>query len=324
VRSAFIRALLQVARQDPRVLLVTGDLGFAVLDEFRATCPRQFYNVGVAEQNLAGVAAGLALSGHTVFTYSIGNFPTLRCLEQIRNDICYHNADVKVVTVGGGLAYGALGVSHFATEDLAILRSLPQMTVVAPGDPVEVEQLVPQIVARRGPVYLRLGRAGEKPVHDPGVDVVLGRPTEARPGSDVLLLTVGGMLPVALEAAALLDGDGLDAEVVSVHTLKPLDADRICALAARFPLVVTCEEHSAHGGLGGAVAEVLLEAGIAPAFRRFALPAGFPKGVGSQEYLRTANGLDAHALRELVRSLAVARGARIPMRREEEGLSLHQ
>src|SRR5438093_2241481 len=309
MRGAFRDAICELAAADERIWLLTGDLGYTVLERFYERFPARFVNVGVAEQNMTGVAAGLALSGHIVFTYSIGNFPTLRCLEQVRNDICYHRADVKIVTVGGGLAYGSLGMSHFATEDLAIMRALPEMTVVAPGDPVEVEQLVPQIVARNGPVYLRLGRAGEKPVHDPGADVVLGRLTRARPGSDVLLLTVGGMLPVALEAAALLEGDGLDAEVVSVHTLKPLDATGIGALAARFPVVVTCEEHGALGGLGGAVAEVLLEAGITPTFRRFALPPGFPAGVGSQEYLRTANGIDARALRALVRSLAAARGA---------------
>ena len=304
MRGAFIRALAKAACEDPRVVLLTGDLGFAVLDEFRAKYPRQFYNVGVAEQNLAGVAAGLALSGHIVFTYSIGNFPTLRCLEQVRNDICYHRANVKIVTVGGGLAYGALGVSHFATEDLAILRALPEMTVVAPGDPVEVEQLVPQIVEHAGPVYLRLGRAGEQPVHDPATEIELGRPARARSGSDVLLLTAGGMLPVALEAARLLEPDGVQSEVVSIHTVKPLDREAICTLAAGFPIVITCEEHSALGGLGGAVAEVLLEAGIAPrAFRRFALPPGFPSGIGSQEYLRTVNGLDAPALRALVLSL---------------------
>ena len=307
MRTAFIRSLMDLASRDPRIVLLTGDLGFAVLDEFRAKHPTQFYNVGVAEQNLAGVAAGLALAGHVVFTYSIGNFPTLRCLEQVRNDICYHNADVKIVTVGGGLAYGSLGVSHFATEDLAILRALPNMTVVAPGDPVEVAQLVPQIVQRQGPVYLRLGRAGEKVMHAPGVEVKLGQLTRARAGTDVLLLTAGGMLPVALEAAELLEDEGLDAEVVSVHTLKPLDVEQICALAARFSLVVTCEEHSAIGGLGGAVAEVLLEAGIAPTFRRFALRSHFPAGVGSQEYLRQVNALDAPALRGLVLSLTAAR-----------------
>lgn len=300
MRNAFTRALLEAAAANERVLLLTGDLGFAVLDEFRARFPRQFYNVGVAEQNLAGVAAGFALSGHVVFTYSIGNFPTLRCLEQLRNDVCYHNADVKIVTVGGGLAYGALGFSHFATEDLAILRALPGMAVVAPGDPIEVAKLVPQIVRQPGPVYLRLGRAGERALHQPDVEVVLGTPTRARVGTDVLLLTTGGMLPVALEAASLLEPFHVSAEVVSVHTLKPLDQDTICRLASRFGVVVTCEEHSAIGGLGSAVAEVLLEAGITAAFRRFALRTPYPIGVGSQQHLRQVNGLDAAALRDLV------------------------
>ena len=316
MRNAFVQSLLRVAAEDPRVLLVTGDLGFGVLDEFRSKHPDQFYNVGVAEQNLAGVAAGLALSGHVVFTYSIGNFPTLRCLEQVRNDICYHGANVKIVSVGGGLAYGGLGFSHFATEDLAILRALPGLTVVAPGDPIEVEQLLPQIVKHQGPVYLRLGRAGEKPVHDRAVTVRLGSPTRARAGSDVLFLSTGGMLPVALQAADLLDRDGLSAEVWSVHTVKPLDDEAICELGARFPIVIACEEHTSLGGFGGALAEVLLEAGVTPVFRRFALPPSFPVGVGSQEYLRTLNGIDAVALHSLAVSLVGSCQSPAPLLRD--------
>ena len=222
MRDAFIRSLLAIAEENPRVVLMTGDLGFGVFDEFRRRCPGQFYNVGVAEQNLAGVGAGMAMAGHVVFTYSIGNFPTLRCLEQVRNDICYHGADVKIVTVGGGMAYGALGYTHHAVEDLAILRALPGLAVVAPGDPVEVEQLLPQIVDRSGPVYLRLGRAGERRLHESHVRVEFGRPTRARVGEHVLLLTVGGMLAVALEAAEQLVGEGVEADVVSVHTIRPL------------------------------------------------------------------------------------------------------
>jgi transketolase len=302
MRNAFIRALHRAAEHDPRVILLTGDLGFGVLDEFRARFPRQYYNVGVAEQNLTSVAVGLALTGHVVFTYSIGNFPTLRCLEHIRNDACYHRANVKIVSVGGGMAYGALGFSHFATEDLAVLRALPGMTVVAPGDPLEVEQLVPQLVEVPGPAYLRLGRAGERALHRPGTKIVLGHPAQARAGSDVLLLSTGGMLPVALEAADLLAAEGLSAEVTSVHTLKPLDRSGLCQLAARFPVVITCEEHQLEGGLGGAVAEALLEGGLAPRFQRFGL-SGFPQGVGSQEYLRSVNQLDARALCRLVLAL---------------------
>lgn len=307
MRDAFVRTLLPLAKANPDIILMTGDLGFGVLDEYREACPDQFYNVGVAEQNLAGVACGLALTGHVVFTYSIGNFPTLRCLEQIRNDICYHDANVKIVTIGGGMVYGALGPSHYATEDLAILRALPGIAVVAPGDPVEVEQLLPQIVDRPGPVYLRLGRAGEVKLLAPHVDVVLGRPTIVRSGTDVLLLTIGGMLPVALRAADALAEDGLDAQVVSVHTLCPLDDDGIAEQAARFPCVVTCEEHTISGGLGGAVAEVIAERGIATAFRRFGLAPEFPVGIGSHDYMRAANGLDAETLRALVLSLQPAR-----------------
>ena len=300
MRDAFVRALTSLADQDPRVLLLTGDLGFGVLNEYRSRFPNQFANVGVAEQNLAGVGAGLALAGYTVFTYSIGNFPTLRCLEQIRNDICYHQANVKIVAVGGGMAYGALGPSHFATEDLAIMRALPGMTVVAPGDPIEVEELVPQLAKLDGPVYLRLGRAGEKPVHSAGTNVFLGQPTVAREGKDVLLLTVGGMLPVAMEAADGLAERGVAVQVVSVHTLSPLAVEPIAEMAASFPLVVTCEEHTVTGGLGGAVAEVLMEAGISPVFKRFALAASFPCGVGSQDFLRENNGIGVGALQDLV------------------------
>lgn len=308
MRDAFIRTLLSLAQADRRIVLLTGDLGFGVLNEFREKCPEQLINVGVAEQNLAGVGAGMALSGHVVFTYSIGNFPTLRCLEQVRNDICYHGANVKIVTVGGGLAYGALGYTHHAVEDLAVMRALPGLAVVAPGDPVEVERLVPQIAAYPGPVYLRLGRAGEERLHSENAAVEFGHPTTARTGDDVLLLTVGGMLPVALAAAELLVSEGVESEVVSVHTLSPLDGDEVARLVGRFPLVVTCEEHTVTGGLGGAIAEVVAERGLGPVVRRFGLPAGgFPVGIGSQEFMRAENGIDATALRSLVLSLQPAK-----------------
>ena len=162
---------------------------------------------------------------------------------------------------------------------------------------------MPQMFDKPGPVYLRLGRAGEKRIHDPTTEVILGKPTEARAGKDVLLLTTGGMLPVALEAAEMLEEDRIDAAVVSVHTLKPLDGETICNLASRFAAVITCEEHTVLGGLGGAVAEVLLEAGVVTRFRRFGLPATFPIGVGSQDHMRTVNQLDADSLRALFQSV---------------------
>ena len=162
MRDAFIAELMEMAEHDPSIMLITGDLGFGVLNAYIERFPHQFLNAGVAEQNMTGLAAGLALEGHKVYTYSIGNFTTLRCLEQLRNDVCYHDADVTAVAVGGGFSYGQLGMSHFATEDLAILRALPNMTVVAPSDPWETRVLTRQMAAAPGPKYLRLdkGKAG--------------------------------------------------------------------------------------------------------------------------------------------------------------------
>src|ERR1700674_786827 len=174
MRTAFFTALLEAAGDDPRINLVTADLGFGVVEPFAKRFPDRFLNVGVAEQNMTGIAAGLAMSGKTVFTYSIANFPTLRCLEQIRNDVCYHRADVKVVTVGGGFSYGALGMTHHATEDLAIMRALPEMTVIAPGDPIETVHATRAIASTPGPVYLRLGRAGEAAIHTGPLEFQLG------------------------------------------------------------------------------------------------------------------------------------------------------
>jgi len=302
VRTAFIETLERLAEADSRIVLMTGDLGFGVLDRYRERFPDQFYNVGVAEQNMAGVAAGLAMAGHVVFTYSIANFPILRCLEQVRNDICYHEADVKIVSVGGGMGYGSLGPSHYATEDLAICRALPGIAVVAPGDPVEVEKLVPQIVSMPGPAYLRLGRAGEPRIHSQDAQVELGRLSSVREGEDVLLLSTGGILAEVVRSADELLLEGISAAVISVHSLAPFDSDGLCEAADRFRLVVTCEEHTVVGGLGGAVAEILMEAGVETVFRRFGLRGGVPKGVGSQEYLRRVNEIDADALSRLVRS----------------------
>src|SRR5215470_11967986 len=215
MRGAFFESLLSLAEQDPRTHLLVGDLGFAVTDAFRKRFPGRFLNVGVAEQNLTGVAAGMALSGKIVFTYSIANFPVLRCLEQIRNDVCYHHANVKVVAVGGGLAYGSLGVSHHATEDLAVMRSLPGMVVVAPGDPIETDLATAAVAAHSGPCYLRLGRAGEAKVHQDGIHFELGKAVEVRDGEDLTIVSTGGMLQTAVRVADLLKIQGLNARVLS-------------------------------------------------------------------------------------------------------------
>jgi transketolase len=242
--------------------------------------------------------------GRVVFTYSIANFPTLRCLEQIRNDVCYHRTNVKIVALGGGFAYGALGVTHHATEDLAVMRSLPEMTVVAPGDPIEAELATRAIIAHPGPCYLRLGRAGEPVLHDSGVDFELGKAIQLRDGTDLTIISTGGMLATALDAATQLDVRGISSRVLSMHTLKPLDEDAIAAAARETGAILTLEEHSRIGGLGGAVAEVLAEIeGIHVPFRRIGLPPGFAPLAGSQEYLRAAHGLGAESVVQTVLNL---------------------
>jgi transketolase len=303
MRDAFIRTLTELVLQHPEVILLSGDLGFAVLNEYTARFPRQFLNVGVAEQNMSGLAAGLALEGHTVFTYSIGNFPTLRCLEQIRNDICYHGANVKIVCIGGGMSYGAVGFSHHATEDLAILRSLPNMLVLSPGDLWEAAEASRFLVNHRGPAYLRLDKSCAPPTNLPDEVFVPGRIRVVRQGQDVTLAATGGILAEALQAAGLLASEGIEARVLSVHTIKPLDVKTLSAAARDTGGIVTIEEHTVSGGLGGAVAEALLEAGAPPRFFfRMGLRDTFSSVVGSQQYLRKVYSLDAPSIARVASS----------------------
>jgi transketolase len=293
--------LTELAPQHPELLLLSGDLGFGVLNDFIARFPRQFLNAGVAEQNMSGLAAGLAMEGHTVFTYSIGNFPTLRCLEQIRNDICYHNANVKIVCIGGGMSYGAVGFSHHATEDLAILRSLPGMQVFSPCDLWEATEAARYLVLHRGPAYLRLDKSAAPATLRPGETFRPGRIRTVREGSDVTLVATGGILGEALLAADTLAEQGVFCRVLSVHSIKPLDVDTLAAAAVETGGIVSIEEHAVDGGLGGAIAEVLMECGAFPGFfARIGLRNTFSSVVGSQRYLRAIYSLDAAAIARTV------------------------
>lgn len=293
MRDAFIRALTELAAADERIVLVTGDLGYGVLQDFAERFPRRYINAGVAEQNMTAIACGMALEGFQVYTYSIGNFPTLRCLEQIRNDVCYHDADVKIVSVGGGFSYGQLGMSHFATEDLAIMRALPNMVVVAPSDPWEAAELTRQVSARRGPTYLRLDKSA---AGLPETPVTLGQSRKIRDGSDVCLIATGGIVEEAVKAADLLAEHGVSVAVHAVATVKPLDP-RLVAIAGAARAVVVVEEHTIIGGLGSAIAEACMTAGAAPKrFLRIGLNDIYPTVVGDQRYLRETYGLDSDAI----------------------------
>ena len=297
MRDHFVKRLGQLAAADQRIMLLTADLGFGVLTDFAAKFPNQFLNVGVAEQNLTGVATGMALEGLIVFTYSIGNFPTLRCLEQIRNDAAYHDANVKIVSVGSGFSYGSLGMSHHATEDISILRAIPGITIFSPGDLWEAMEATEACVKTPGTCYLRLDKSATGPNEATRERFVIGQPRLRRAGNDLTIIATGGIIEEALQAAQTLSRQQIEARVLSAHTIRPFASDAIIAAARETPAIITLEEHTVEGGLGGLVAETLLEHGVAPRrFRRMGLRNGFSSIVGSQAYLRKRYGLDADAV----------------------------
>ena len=307
MRDHFIKRLSEIAERDSRIMLVTGDLGFGVFDEYRRRFPGQFINAGVAEQNMTGIATGMAMEGRIVFTYSIANFPTLRCLEQIRNDACYHNANVKIVSIGGGFSYGALGISHHATEDLAIMRSLPDITVVSPCGYWETIEATEAIVNTPGTCYFRLDKsAGEDAPLDKEERFEIGKARVLREGNDCAIIVTGGILEEVWQAAELLKEKGISARIVSMHTIKPLDSEAILQTCRDVGVIVTVEEHTIYGGLGSAVAETLLDGGVLPrAFLRIGLEAGFSSIVGSQQYLRKRYGLDAESISNRIQAMGI-------------------
>lgn len=304
MRNAFVECLTELAAADPRIMLLTGDLGFGIFEEFSQRFPKQFLNVGVAEQNLTGVATGLALEGRIPFTYSLANFPTLRCLEQIRNDACYHDANVKIVGMGGGFSYGSLGMSHHATEDLSILRALPNMTIVAPGDDWEARKATSALVNTSGTCYLRIDKTTAGLTNQSDEVFTLGKARKLRDGSDITLISIGGILKETLKAADLLGDVGINCRILSMHTLKPIDRDAILDAAKNTGGIVTVEEQTIQGGLGGAVAEICLENNVIPSvFLRIGLKDCFSSIVGSQDYLRSQYKMDASQIVSTIKQL---------------------
>jgi transketolase len=302
MRNAFADELTKLGDEDSRVVMLSGDIGNRLFDKFKATHEPRFFNCGVAEANMMGVAAGMAMNGLRPVAYTITPFITTRCLEQIRTDVCYHEAPVTIVAVGAGLAYSGLGPTHHACEDISFLRSLPNMVVICPGDAFEVRAALRASLKQDHPVYIRLGKKGEPVVHKgPLADFAIGKAITVSGGEEVCLLSTGNMLPEAVEAAHQLEKQGISAEVVSFHTVKPLDEACLTDVFARFPLVATIEEHSRIGGLGAAVAEWLVDTRVTPRqFIRFGTPDAFFKKSGEQEFAREALGLSAHQIADKI------------------------
>lgn len=304
MRNAFAAEVTELAGQDERLVLLMGDIGNHLFDRYKERYPERFYNCGVAEANMIGVAAGLASSGLHPVCYTITPFATTRCLEQIRVDLCYHRVPVMVVGTGAGLSYASLGATHYSCEDLAMLRVLPEMTVLCPGDPLEVRACVRAAIGVSGPVYMRIGKKGEPSVHETVPDITIGKSLVVRRGSTVCMLNAGNTLPLALEAAAELGRRGVSTEVASFHTIKPLDEAYLADTFGKFQIVATLEEHSVLGGFGGSVAEWVAERGDAKAeFVRFGTADEFLHVASDQPYARKLYGLTADRIVEKIGSM---------------------
>ena len=304
MRDAFAQVLEEEMEQNRRIVLITGDLGFGVLRAIHRRFPDRLINAGIAEQSMVSMAAGLASTGRTVVVYSIGNFPVMRPLEQIRNDCVYHGADVKIVCVGGGFVYGSLGMSHHATEDMAVMRAIPEMICYTPGDPAETEAMTRDMLWRRGTCYLRLGRGGEPKVHEgPVKGWSFPKAITLRGGKDIAILSAGGILTQAVDAAERLAAKGISARVVSFPCLKPLDTDTVKELLGTFRHIITVEEHTILGGFGGAVCEVAAETGSGCRVKRIGLEDCFTTVVGDRQYLREVYGMDGKAIAEKAEAL---------------------
>jgi len=310
MRNTFVAALLEAAARDPRVWLLCGDLGYSVLEVFHQRFPERFCNVGVAEQNMAGIASGLAHAGKTVFIYSIGNFPTFRCLEQLRNDVCYHGADVKVVAVGAGFAYGSQGYTHHALEDIAVMSVLPNIEIFVPCDPAEVQAATRAISVSQKPAYLRLSRAGEPVLRRDEISNVR-QPHYLVEGRDVVVLASGPVAANCLGAADVLAKHGMSIAVASVPCLKPFNIEFIQEVARDFRVIVTVEEHVLRGGLYAAVAGTLAGCHARPPVLGLGIPepAGKISVAGDRDMLLARAGLSPNAVAEQVLAFARAGAA---------------
>ena len=304
MRNTFAKSLCQNAREGNDIFLITGDIGYNVLNQFWTEFPDRFINAGISEQNMTSIAAGLAMEGKEVYTYSIANFPTLRCLEQIRNDIAYHNLKVRIISVGAGFGYGSAGMTHHATEDLAIMRSLPNLKVFSPSDPNEVVQIMKHISNIDGPCYIRLGKGGEPSITDIDMDTFsLGEAKKLLDGTQVAIFSTGGITAEAKKAAIRLNESGISTSLFSFHMIKPIDSKAISECAQKFELIVTVEEHNLMGGFGSAVAEILAEMKMKhPYLLRIGINDEYTNIVGDQEYLKFVYGLDSTSIEGKIRS----------------------
>jgi transketolase len=307
VRRAFAETLAELANADPRIVLLTADLGFRALEPFAEKFPERFFNVGVAEQNMIGIATGLADAGFIPFAYSMATFAVLRPFEFIRNGPIAHQLPVRIVSVGGGFEYGPNGISHYGLEDIALLRSQPGLTIICPSDIEQARSALRLTKDLCKPIYFRLSKEDSGPTF--GTDFELGKPAVLRQGRDAVLVALGPIASEALKAAEKLDTQNVKCSVVSVSSITAEVGDRLAAILADFPIAVTVEAHYVNGGLGSLVAEIIAERNLHGRLIRCGvkrLPDGHS---GSKGFLETQHGISADKLVEMImRELAPGRG----------------
>ena len=292
MRTTFVKTLIELARKDDNIFLLTPDMGYSVLEPFRDEFPERFLNTGIAEQNTIGVAAGLALTGKIVYVYSIIPFVTMRCYEQVRLDLAYNNTNVKLIGIGAGLTYGSLGPSHHAVEDIAIMRSIPNMTVLCPGDPIEVAELVKASYATFGPTYIRLGKNGEPRIHPEGTKIEIGKAITIVDGNDFALITTSNMLETGKKWVDEWKQDGVSVSLISMPSIKPFDSDTVIQLIKKEMPILVVEEHNVIGGLGTAVSEVIAKVGKPVKFKQIGINDEFSHVVGEHSFQREKFMLD--------------------------------
>ena len=304
MRKTCLDMVYQLAKQDSRIFFVGSDLGTGTLSQFRDEMPDRFLMEGISEANIVGLAAGLAMEGKIPYVHTIATFITRRCFEQVVLDLGLHNVKVRLIGAGGGVVYAPLGPTHEAIDDLAILRTIPNMTIVAPADADEMRRVMPLTVDHPGPMYIRMAKGFDPVVTAGGPPIVIGKALAMRRGRDALVVTTGITLKLALDAAAALANDGIEVSVVHVPTIKPLDCETLAAEIARVAIVVTVEEHTIIGGLGSAVAEIIADQGFTPGkrFKRIGIPDVFPDRYGSQSSVMARYGITAEAVGTAIRA----------------------
>ena len=295
MRNAFASEITKIAKNNKKIVLLSGDIGNRLFDNYKIVAKDRFINCGVAEQNMTGVAAGLAIAGFQPITYTIAPFCTTRCLEQIKIDVAYHNLPVIIISVGAGLSYAGLGPTHHSCEDLSFLNSIPNMNIICPADPLEVRYAVREAIKLKKPTYIRLGKKGEPYVHKKKkINFKFGKMLRIKKGKHVCLLSTGNILPVVLEIEKKLTSLGINAEVVNSHTIKPIDKIGLKRIFNIFKYVFSIEEHSKIGGLGSIISSWIFENQIeVKHFKQFGTDDVFFKKSGSQNYARSQLGLSS-------------------------------